>query len=105
MIRYLKEMKSEDPQRFAVVEPFAQKFEARAVLSSTHDCVCFLNALGVKAVKGKTRSLLGKEIFERLKLVSFDDLLDKLEEAGEISEAKRSQGYGILTDHLMRTDK
>lgn len=80
---------------------FLSDLRERRVLATPDDIRHFANAVGVKAIPGRSRRDMIPNLIDFLVTLPVARLRDALESAAGISEESRQRGYSVLTDKLL----
>ncbi|MGD0679500.1 MAG: hypothetical protein ABSC94_29270 [Polyangiaceae bacterium] len=100
--KVVADLESSEPKRFEVLRPFFARVYDRELLRDSEDIRRFAELAGSKSLVGKSRRDLVAKLPPLLLVLPLDDLRALLAKAEGISGEERSQGYSILTEHLLR---
>jgi len=97
----LEGLRQAEPERHRLLETFLSDLRQRRVLATPDDIRHFANAVGVKAIPGRSRRDMIPNLIGFLVTLPVARLRDALESAVGISEESRQRGYSVLTDKLL----
>jgi hypothetical protein len=90
-----------EPDKHALLSEFYGKLMDGKLLVEAQDVRIFGQAVGIKRFAGRSRRDLISELIRFMVVQSSDSIKESLREVGSISEARRQQGYSVLTEKLL----
>ncbi|MBI2741579.1 MAG: hypothetical protein HYX38_34225 [Rhodospirillales bacterium] len=98
----LEELKKKDEEAHSIVSEFYSRLLDRKVLPQSEDVRRFGHLIGMKKVPGKARKDMLPIVVRTLVELPVERIKSAVASAATMSEEQRRQGYGILTDRLLK---
>ena len=97
----LMKIKNADRQLYEVLNEFYGNLKAGKVLPAPQDIFEFSQIAGIKELHGSSRRELVSSLMRFLSNQPIDLLRKNIDRASGISEARRKEGFSVLTDKLL----
>lgn len=97
----LEELKGSDVKKYETLTDFYRQLTKKYILPETQDIKIFVEQMGIKQIRGKSRREMITNLMEILLNLPSNELQQLAESAGKISEHQRSQGFSLLADKII----
>lgn len=101
VVNTLELIRGTDPEKHLLLSEFLGHLKGRKILPESQDIRHFAQLIGLKDIDGKSRKDMIPTLMRFLLEQPIERLRIDLQNANNISEQQRQQGFSVLTDKLL----
>ncbi len=101
VVNILELIRRNHPEKYRLLSEFLSRLKDRQILPEAQDIRLFAQLVGLKEIRGKSRTDMIPSLMRFLIEQPYERLRSDLQSAGTISEQQRQRGFSVLADKLI----